>query len=284
MPDSTVAPQKTTSIGNAAAGRYGFDQAGGGKRIQYLAVRWDGDKIRGLLWRYADGTQYTVGGYATNAALTDYTFNSEELLKTFKLKDSGYGYRSVRRIEFTTSTGGRFAAGPNGFDNEVDLPVDGALLVGFYGNANVDGFLNSLGLWVGPPHYDLPPIGTPVKAGEGGNAKAGARKFEQYSATSMVRYLGVRWDGDKVRGMYIFGLGDQNFLTKRDRQANTFERRLSRSTPRPRPRPLAGVPIDAASMPPSSGYSDYQLSLLGASAAAVQKTTGLTLHLDGRAT
>ena len=146
--------------------------------------------------------QHSVGGFATNASLTDYTFNSEELLTTFKLKDSGYGYRSVRRIEFTTSTGGTFAAGANGFDNEVDLPVGGALLVGFYGSANGDGFLSNLGLWIGPPHYDLPAIGTPVKAGEGGNPNVGgARPFEWHSTTSMVRYVGVRWDGDKVRGI-----------------------------------------------------------------------------------
>jgi phospholipase C len=80
----------------------------------------------------------------------------------------------------------------------------------------------------------------------------------------------------------IFGLGPQNFLSKRDRQANTFESRLSRSSPRSRPIPLPGLPMDAFSQPASTGYSEYQLSLLKASAGAVQRTTGLKVHLDGR--
>ena len=78
----------------------------------------------------------------------------------------------------------------------------------------------------------------------------------------------------------IFGLGPQAFLTKRDRQANTFESRLARSTPRPRPAPLPAVPIPASEMPASMGYSEYQLSLLQNAAATVRQSTGLSLRWE----
>src|SRR5262245_9701280 len=41
VPDTTVTLDRTASIGNANAGAIKFDNAGGGKRVQFLSVRWD---------------------------------------------------------------------------------------------------------------------------------------------------------------------------------------------------------------------------------------------------
>jgi hypothetical protein len=48
------------------------------------------------------------------------------------LKDSRYGYGSLRRIHLTTSTGGTFSAEPDGFNTEVTPDVRGTRLRGFH--------------------------------------------------------------------------------------------------------------------------------------------------------
>ena len=60
------------------------------------------------------------------------------------LSSSGYGYRSLRRVEFTTSKGGKFVAGPGGIDDLVSPPIVGARFVGFHAWVNADHFINAL--------------------------------------------------------------------------------------------------------------------------------------------
>lgn len=154
QPATSAALQwKTESIGNANAG-IAFDRKSTTSSVRTISVRWDGDKVRGIRLDLFDGTFWKYGGYDDqNYTLDTYTFKSEEFLKTLTLRDSHYGYGSVRQIHFTTSQG-QFQPGQPGFDNEVDPKVDHCVLVGFYGAVNVDNFINSLGFWVqrgGPP-------------------------------------------------------------------------------------------------------------------------------------
>jgi hypothetical protein len=94
-----------------------------------------------------DGTTASAGGVDdVSYTLTSYTFDEDETLETLSLSSSGYGYGSLRRMEFTTSKGGRFAAGPQGIDDLVTPPVAGACLVGFRAWVNPDNFINSLAL------------------------------------------------------------------------------------------------------------------------------------------
>ena len=143
-------PWKTESIGNANAGTT-FDQKSTTSTVRTIGVRWDGDKVRGIRLELFDGTSWKYGGYDDiNYALDTYVFSSGESLKTLTLRDSGYGYRSVRQILFTTSVG-QFKAGQDGFDNEANPNVAHRVLVGFYGTVNPDNFINSLGFWIQRP-------------------------------------------------------------------------------------------------------------------------------------
>ncbi|MGH9358294.1 MAG: aerolysin family beta-barrel pore-forming toxin [Terriglobia bacterium] len=138
---------KTPSIGNAKAGS-AFDSQRPGTSVQYLGIRWDGDKVRGIEVRYFDGASFKIGGIDDNQyALTSHTFGMGEMLKSMILRDSGYGYRSFRNIDMKTSTGS-MSAGASGFDNEVSLPVENTFLAGVYGARNVDNFINSFGIYV----------------------------------------------------------------------------------------------------------------------------------------
>ena len=77
-------------------------------------------------------------------ALNTYTFADGETLKSLSFSSSGYGYGSLRRIEFTTSTGATFKAGPTGIDDIVSPPISGAQFVGFHAWVNPDNFINAI--------------------------------------------------------------------------------------------------------------------------------------------
>src|SRR5262249_17735924 len=62
-------------------------------------------------------------------------------------KDSGYGYGSVQRIEVTLANGKIWSAGVDG-GRATCVPCKGQCLVGFYGSANIDNFVNSLGAYL----------------------------------------------------------------------------------------------------------------------------------------
>ena len=110
-----------------------------------ISVRWDGDKVRGIRMELRDGAIKSAGGIDdVHYTLTSYTFAEGETLKSLSYSSSGYGYGSLRRIEFTTSTGGTFTAGPTGIDDIVTPPVVGAQLVGFHAWVNPDNFINGL--------------------------------------------------------------------------------------------------------------------------------------------
>ncbi|WP_051536776.1 fascin domain-containing protein [Nitrosospira briensis] len=170
----------------------------------FIGVRWDGDKVRGIRVELNDGSSRQSGGYDDSGyPLTEYRFAAGEMLTKAWLRDSGYGYRSVRQVEFETSTGGHFMAGPAGFDNEVALAVEGTLLAGFHAWVNPDNFINALAFMV---HSDLP---TPIvhrpwfETNVIGNSSAGTNETKLESETSVARSISVRWDGDKVRGIQI---------------------------------------------------------------------------------
>ena len=117
----------TRSVGNQAAGKSEVDLASDTSVARVFSVRWDGDKVRGIRMELRDGTIKSAGGIDdVNYTLTSYTFVEGETLKSLSFSSSGYGYGSLRRLEFTTSTGATFAAGPTGIDDLVTAPVLGA--------------------------------------------------------------------------------------------------------------------------------------------------------------
>ncbi len=108
-------------------------------------MRWDGDKVRGIRMELRDGTTQSAGGIDdVSYTLTTYTFAEGETLKSLSFSSSGYGYGSLRRLEFTTSTGATFTAGPAGIDDLVVAPVLGAQFVGFHAWVNQDNFINAI--------------------------------------------------------------------------------------------------------------------------------------------
>lgn len=150
---------KTEWIGNGGRDYAGapraFDESGP-LRVRSLSVRWDGDKIRGIKWTLTDNSSKKYGGYDDVAyTLSTFDFPEDDPLKTVVLRDSGYGYNSLRQIQIETMSGAKFTAGPDGFDNEVRPPVKGTYLVGFHGLVNPDNFMQALGLWVTVPPTEI---------------------------------------------------------------------------------------------------------------------------------
>ena len=75
-------------------------------------MRWDGDKVRGVRMELRDGTIKSAGGIDdVKYTLSSYTFQEGETLQSLSFSSSGYGYGSLRRMEFTTSLGATFNAG-----------------------------------------------------------------------------------------------------------------------------------------------------------------------------
>jgi len=133
---------------------------------------------------------------------TTYTFEQGETLKTAYLRDSGYGDRSLRQVEFTTSMNHHFFAGPGGFDNEASLAVEGSFMAGFDAWVSSDNFINALLFMVNtnppPPQQPEPWFETDAI----GNKDAASSEVVMASQTSTALSFAVRWDGDKVRGKY----------------------------------------------------------------------------------
>lgn len=145
---SAAGPWKTESIGNPDVGGTNFDNYSTTSTVRTIGVRWDKDKVRGVRLELYDGTSWKYGLYdQVDSPLTTYTFTSGEVLQTLTLRDSGFGYQSVRQILFTTSKG-QFTAGQPGFDHEVNPNVEHRVLVGFFGTVNTDGFINALGFYI----------------------------------------------------------------------------------------------------------------------------------------
>jgi hypothetical protein len=139
----------TRSVGNIAAARSQVDLTSDTSDARVISVRWDGDKVRGIRMELRDGTTQSAGGIDdVNYALTSYTFAEGETLRALSFSSSGYGYGSLRRLEFTTSTGATFTAGPTGIDDLVTAPVIGAQFVGFHAWVNPDNFINAIAFHV----------------------------------------------------------------------------------------------------------------------------------------
>jgi jacalin-like lectin domain-containing protein len=135
----------TRSVGNQAAAASEVDLASETSVARVFSVRWDGDKVRGIRMELNDGTTRSAGGIDdVNYTLSSYTFADGETLQSLSLSSSRYGYGSLRRIEFTTSKGATFTAGPTGIDDIVTPPVLGAQLVGFHAWVNPDNFINAI--------------------------------------------------------------------------------------------------------------------------------------------
>ena len=202
MSNATQPPKETASIGNKAAARSQVLLTSDNAVATFVGIRWDGDKVRGIRIELSDGSFKQAGGYDDGQyTLTQYRFAPGETLISARLRDSGYGYGSLREVQFQTSMNKSFNAGPGGFDHEVSLAVEGAELVGFHAWVNSDNFINALAFIVRTP----PPkpivrrswfATRPV-----GNQAAGASEVDLASDTSVARVISVRSDGDKVRGI-----------------------------------------------------------------------------------
>jgi len=136
-----------------------------GEFIREVRVYWNDDVIRGVSWAYSDDScvhagPCMIGNIGATFPITGWkqwtskniTFNSSERLGSCTIRDSGFGYRSLRELELkkhpaldaTRTTTVTF--GPDGFDSERTTDTDGDYLVGFYGVYNNDGFFASIGL------------------------------------------------------------------------------------------------------------------------------------------
>jgi hypothetical protein len=197
-----MAPQETASIGNKAAGRSQVLLTSDKAVATFIGIRWDGDKVRGIRMELSDGSSKQAGGYDDGGGgLTQYHFAPGETLITARLRDSGYGYGSLRQVEFETSWKKTFSAGAGGFDHEASLAVENAELVGFHAWVNSDNFINALAFVVRLPP-PKPIVSRPWFATRSvGNQAAGVNQIDLASETSVVRVFSVRWDGDKVRGI-----------------------------------------------------------------------------------
>jgi hypothetical protein len=195
-------PQETESIGNKAAGKTEVVLTSDNAVATFIGVRWDGDKVRGIRVELSDGSFKQAGGYDdTKYTLTQYHFAADETLITADLRDSGYGYGSLRQVQFQTSLKNTFTAGAGGFDHEASLAVEGSELVGFHAWVNPDNFINALAFIVRLPP-PKPVVHRPWFATRSvGNQAAGGSEVELASDTSVARVFSVRWDGDKVRGI-----------------------------------------------------------------------------------
>ena len=194
---------ETAGVGNRAAGPRQTTLSSTTAVVNYIAVRWDGDKIRGIRMRMTDGTQSQCGGIDDGGyALTEYAFAPGEMLTKAWLRDSGYGYDSVRQIEFFTSKGFHFQAGPGGFDSEATLAVEGAFLVGFHAWVNNDNFVNALTLMVRPAAPPTLASSRPwFETNSVGNRDAANRQVFAAAGRSTALSIQMRWDGDKIRGV-----------------------------------------------------------------------------------
>lgn len=196
------APQETASIGAKAAGKSQVLLSSDKAVATFIGIRWDGDKVRGIRMELSDGSFKQAGGYDDGKyTLTQYRFVAGETLISARLRDSGYGYGSLRQVAFETSLKHAFNAGAEGFDHEASLAVEGAELVGFHAWVNSDNFINALAFIVRPPP-PKPVVHRPwFTTRSVGNAGANLAQVDLSSDTSVARVISVRWDGDKVRGI-----------------------------------------------------------------------------------
>ena len=196
------AAQETASIGNKAAASSQVLLSSDKAVATFIGIRWDGDKVRGIRMELSDGSFKQAGGYDDGKyTLTQYRFVAGETLISARLRDSGYGYGSLRQVAFETSLKHAFNAGADGFDHEASLAVEGAELAGFHAWVNSDNFINALAFIVRPPP-PKPVVHRPwFTTRSVGNTGANLAQVDLSSDTSVARVISVRWDGDKVRGI-----------------------------------------------------------------------------------
>ncbi len=200
METTAASGMETASIGVCAGQQVLLSPASA--IATFIGIRWDGDKVRGIRVELNDGTAAQAGGYDDGAyTLTSYRFVPGETLAAAWLRDSGYGHGSVREVEFVTSHNGSLKAGAAGFDHEASLAVAGATLCGFHAWVNPDNFISGLALLVRAA-ASQPVVTRPwFETRSVGNVAAAKTNVALLSQTAVARYLQVRWDGDKVRGI-----------------------------------------------------------------------------------
>src|SRR5580704_16178503 len=109
------AARETASIGNKAAANSQVLLTSDKAVATFIGVRWDGDKVRGIRVELSDGSFKQAGGYDDGKyTLAQYRFAAGETLVTADLRDSGYGYGSLRQVQFATSLKNTFNAGAGG--------------------------------------------------------------------------------------------------------------------------------------------------------------------------
>ena len=118
----------TDNIGNAGAGH--LVQFHSERRIDFISVHWDSNKIRGLYIRGIDRRGGTAGDLSSSWTV-NFDIMGGNALKTAYLRDSGWGHGSVRQINFTTTLRDHFHVGPDGYDREFGLNVEGKTFAGF---------------------------------------------------------------------------------------------------------------------------------------------------------
>jgi hypothetical protein len=77
--------------------------------------------------------------------LTSYEFSDGETLTFLDLASCDFGYGSLCQINFKTSLGGYFVAGPGG-SNSIQPEVTGSKIVGFDAWVNSDNFINAFAI------------------------------------------------------------------------------------------------------------------------------------------
>ncbi len=212
-----------------------------------FSVHWDGDKVRGVLMEMTDGTSKKAGDYqnpSPSYTVTTVEFAEGELLDKAWLRSTSYGGGgpviggSVRQIEILTK--GTAASGPQhitagqpGFEDEIPQLVEGSALVGFCAWVNPDNFISGLALWVRWAPGDAPApaqFSTYSQTKTIGNPAAGLNQVPRQVNGYTALYLGVRWDGDKIRSLNMvmndgmtIGVGD-SYHTKYPFASYTFGR------------------------------------------------------------
>jgi hypothetical protein len=144
-----------------------------------------------------DGLVFKAGDYDDSKYKVDFlNITPGEALYTGTLYDSGWGYVSIRKIQLATTMGGSISAGPDGYDDllSLDKIIKNQILWGFVAWVNPDNFINGLALCITSPPSSTPSITQTAPFGNTGDTGI------YLQLPSPVTYLGVRWDGDKVRG------------------------------------------------------------------------------------
>lgn len=149
-----VAMEKTSSPGNMNAGS-AFDIKSTGRPVRWVQACWDGEVIKGIALKFhGSDTMHTVGDWNNGASQffrSTLDIAEDDVLRSFSISTSNFGYKSVRGFVVQTRTQAQLNQtwNPgNVTDPHSHLDVVGRSWMGIFGCRNSDQFINALGLWV----------------------------------------------------------------------------------------------------------------------------------------